>query len=59
MVALHPLCHRMIHAHFTNAELARLGDERDAQMKRETLTKFVVWVAKKSTDFHAPTRRRN
>ena len=40
-VPVHPICHRAIHANFTNAQLAR----------------FVEWVADKPPDFHAPTRK--
>ena len=55
---LHPICHRTIHAHFSNAELARLGDSREALLAREPVAKFVVWVAAKPPDFQAPTRSR-
>jgi len=56
-VALHPICHRAIHANFTNAELARIGGDRQALLAREAIAKFVRWVANKPTDFQAPTRR--
>ena len=55
-VPVHPICHRTIHANFTNAELARIGDDRDAILAREPVRKFVDWVAGKPPDFHAPTR---
>ncbi|WP_241233461.1 HNH endonuclease [Altericroceibacterium xinjiangense] len=55
-VPLHPICHRTIHANFTNAELARLGSSRAALLEREPVAKFVRWVADKPPDFHAPTR---
>ena len=57
-VPLHPICHRTIHAHFTNAELARLGDSREALLAREPVAKFVAWVERKPPDFHAPTKGR-
>ncbi|AKH42003.1 hypothetical protein FHS61_002464 [Altererythrobacter atlanticus] len=57
-VAVHPICHRTIHANFTNAELARIGADRAALLQREAIAKFVRWVADKPPDFHAPTRRR-
>lgn len=57
-VKLHPICHRTIHAHFTNAELARNGGAREALLAHEAVAKFVAWVASKPPDFHAPTRRR-
>ena len=55
-VPVHPICHRAIHANFTNAQLARLGEDRAALMANEALAKFVDWVGGKPPDFHAPTR---
>ncbi|MEP1080553.1 hypothetical protein [Qipengyuania citrea] len=56
-VPVHPICHRAIHANFTNAQLARIGTDRDALLTDETLARFVEWVADKPPDFQAPTRR--
>ena len=58
VVALHPICHRTIHAHFTNAELVRLGDDREAVRAKEPIARFIAWVSGKPPDFHAPTRRK-
>ncbi|MXO74474.1 HNH endonuclease [Altererythrobacter aerius] len=55
-VALHPICHRAIHANFTNAQLARIGGDRAALLENAAMAKFVAWVADKPPDFHAPTR---
>ena len=55
-VPLHPICHKAIHAHFTNAQLARLGEDRAALLENADLAGFVAWVANKPPDFHAPTR---
>lgn len=57
-MALHPICHRTIHAHFTNAELARIGRDREAMLANEEVAKFVRWIGDKPVDFHAPTRRK-
>ena len=56
-VPVHPICHRAIHANFTNAQLMRFGADRAALLKSEALARFVEWVADKPPDFHAPTRR--
>lgn len=56
-VAVHPICHRAIHAHFTNAQLLRIGADRAALLESEALARFVEWVADKPPDFHAPTRK--
>lgn len=55
-VAVHPICHRAIHANFTNAELARIGTDRARILVNEAIARFVGWVADKPPDFHAPTR---
>ena len=56
-VPLHPICHRAIHANFTNAQLARIGADREALLADEALARFAEWVADKPPDFHAPTRK--
>ncbi|MCV0382204.1 MAG: HNH endonuclease [Erythrobacter sp.] len=55
-VAVHPICHRAIHANFTNAELARIGTDRARILANQAIARFVAWVADKPADFHAPTR---
>ena len=55
-VPVHPICHKAIHANFTNAELARIGDDPARIRDHEAVAKFVKWVANKPSDFHAPTR---
>ncbi len=55
---VHPICHRTLHARFTNAELERLGDDPAALRADEEVGRFVAWVAAKDPDFHAPVRRR-
>jgi len=55
VVAVHPICHRTIHAQFSNAELARLGPDREAMMTRPAMAAFVRWICGKPPDFHAPT----
>lgn len=57
-VSVHPICHRAIHANFTNAQLMRMGDDREALLENETLGRFVEWIKDKPPDFHAPTRTR-
>lgn len=56
-VPVHPICHRTLHANFTNAELARIGDAPDVLRDNEAIAKFVRWIANKPPDFHAKTRR--
>lgn len=56
-VPVHPICHRTIHAHFTNAELVRFGGAREPLLTHPDMAKFLRWIADKPADFHAPTRR--
>tara|TARA_A100001391_G_scaffold7621_3_gene4829 strand:- start:28489 stop:28788 length:300 start_codon:yes stop_codon:yes gene_type:complete len=56
-VPVHPICHRMIHARFTNAQLVRLGGAREPLLADEEVARFLRWIADKPPDFHAPTRR--
>ena len=57
-VALHPICHRAIHANLANKELARLYPTLDALKVRDDIAAFLKWIAGKPPDFHAPTHRR-
>ncbi len=56
MAAVHPICHRAIHANFTNGELARLPPEAAALKDNPAMARFLDWVSGKPPDFHAPTR---
>lgn len=53
---MHPICHKAIHANFTNAQLARIGADRQTMIADDAIAKFVRWVKDKPPDFHAPTR---
>lgn len=55
-VPVHPICHKAIHANFTNAQLGRIGDDRERIAGHEAVAKFLDWIADKPPDFHAPTR---
>lgn len=57
-VPVHPICHRTIHATFSNAELARLGEEGEVLRTAPAIARFVSWVSRKPPDFHAPTARK-
>ena len=55
---VHPICHRTLHARFTNKELERLGGDARRLRSDEEIARFLAWVAGKPPDFHVPTRRR-
>lgn len=54
-VALHPICHRAIHASFANTELQHLRDQPGALRRNPAVARFLAWIATKPPDFHAPT----
>lgn len=55
-VPVHPICHKTIHLHFTNGELARFGADRARLLDSDALAKFVSWIASKPADFDARVR---
>ncbi|MCE7795920.1 HNH endonuclease [Sphingobium sufflavum] len=57
-VAVHPICHRTLHATFANAVLARSGADRDGLAADPAIARFLDWIADKPSDFHAVTHRR-
>ena len=56
-VPVHPICHRAIHAHVSNHELAGAYADLELLREREDMQRFLRWIARKPADFHAPTRR--
>ena len=57
-VAVHPICHRTLHAALSNKELERQGEDLAAIRAHPEITRFLGWIAGKDPDFHAPTRRK-
>jgi hypothetical protein len=55
-VPVHPICHKTVHANFTNSELARIGADAEMVRANPAIAKFVAWVSSKPPDFNAPTR---
>ncbi len=58
VVPLHPICHRAIHASFSNAELERGLGSAAALRDHPALASFLRWIAGKPPDFHARTAGR-
>jgi hypothetical protein len=48
---LHRICHRQIHALFTEAELAKQYSTVEAILENREMQTFVAWVKKKPADF--------
>ena len=55
--AVHPICHRTIHATLPNAELARTYADPAVLRAHPDIARFLRWIADKPADFHAPVRR--
>ena len=55
-VPVHPICHRTIHATFSNGELARGFADFAVLRAHPEMARFLRWIAGKPADFHAPTR---
>lgn len=55
-VRLHQICHSAIHAHYSEAELARRLADIDSLRHDPELAPFIAWVRTKPDDFHAATR---
>ena len=57
-VPVHPICHKALHATFSNLELARMEACGQPPSASPELSDFLGWIAGKPPDFHAPTRGR-
>jgi hypothetical protein len=54
---MHRICHRQVHALFTETELARQFNSAAALLEHVEIQKFVAWVKTKPDDFFERTRR--
>jgi hypothetical protein len=52
-VLLHEICHRTIHATFSETELAKEYMTVERLRAHPTIEKFIAWVARKDPSFHA------
>jgi len=48
---LHRICHRQIHALFSESELAKKYNTVDSLLENDEVKKFVRWVRGRPTDF--------
>jgi 5-methylcytosine-specific restriction endonuclease McrA len=56
-VAMHRICHRQIHALFSETELARRFSTPEALLTSYEIKRFVDWVRTKPDNFFERTRR--
>ncbi|MCJ9428482.1 HNH endonuclease [Kordiimonas marina] len=55
VVALHPICHRKIHALFNEKELEKSYNTIGALRQHAEIKRFVSWLKGKPPDFHRRT----
>ena len=55
-VEVHPICHRKIHAVFSEKELAQEFDTPERLRAHTEIARFVKWLDGKPPDFHKSTR---
>jgi hypothetical protein len=51
-ISLHKICHRAIHATFSERELQKYYFTINRLLESEELQRFIAWVAKKQPDFY-------
>jgi len=56
-VVLHRICHRQIHALFTETELARVYPTVEALKQPEAMVRFIRWVQTKPDAFFEKSRK--
>ena len=54
---LHRICHRQIHALFTEAELARQYNNVEALLAHAEMARFIAWVRSKPDHFYERTQK--
>ncbi len=58
-VAMHRICHRQIHALFSEAELAQKYNTADALLEHPEIQRFVQWVKSKPNGFYERSKWSN
>ncbi|HYF60622.1 MAG TPA: HNH endonuclease [Burkholderiaceae bacterium] len=56
-VRMHRICHRKLHATFTERELAAFADDWDALRAQPEIAAFVRWVGRRPGDFYDGSRK--
>jgi 5-methylcytosine-specific restriction endonuclease McrA len=54
---LHRICHRQIHALFTETQLAKELNTAEAIKEKVEMQKFIAWVKSKPNDFYQRTSK--
>jgi len=57
-VNVHLVCHKQIHALFSEKELARHYHTVERLLEHEDMAKFVEWITSKPIHFYPKTRRK-
>lgn len=55
---IHAICHKTVHANFSNSELERRYSTVESLLGHPEIKRFVDWIANKPPEFNAPTKDR-
>ena len=58
-VLIHKICHRKIHATFTEKELEKYYHTFERLLEHDDIQKFVRWVAKKPPEYYDGSKEAN
>jgi len=58
-VRLHQICHDVIHAHYSEREIAKRLADIDSLKADPVISDFIKWVRTKPDDFYTPTKLAN
>ena len=56
VVTLHKVCHRKLHATFTEREMLHEYHDIEKIRKHEEIIKFVKWISNKTPEFYTSTK---
>ena len=59
LVPLHPMCHRKLHATFSENELRDYYNTIERLLTHETIVKYVRWIKKKPIDYYDSSKDTN
>ena len=58
-ITMHKICHRKLHATFTEREMAKYYHTIERLLEHEEIQKFVKWVSKKPPEYYDSSKETN
>lgn len=59
LIKIHPVCHRKLHATFSEREMQKYYNTIERLLEHEDIKTFVEWVKNKPIDFYIKTKDSN